>query len=109
MNSVAVGAARGLIVRGLANGPASRNTEYPNSSCNSGTAGFLCLMEYVGVRYELMQTTNPSGWKWIAHVGERQPAGFSSSRDLAIHAAKRAIEKALRDAGENRKGKPPKP
>jgi hypothetical protein len=25
-------------------------------------------MQHMGVRYELMQTTNPSGWKWIAHL-----------------------------------------
>jgi len=59
-------------------------------------------MDHMGVRYELMQTTNPSGWKWVAHLGEIQPAGFSSSKDLAIHAAKRAIEKALKEAEDKK-------
>jgi hypothetical protein len=59
-------------------------------------------MEYKGVRYELLQTMNPAGWKWVAHVGESQPAGFSSSRDLASHAAKRAIEKALKEADDKK-------
>jgi hypothetical protein len=51
-------------------------------------------MEHNGVRYELLQTMNPPGWKWVAHISPiKQAAGFSSSKDLAIHAAKRAIEK----------------
>jgi hypothetical protein len=63
-------------------------------------------MEHKGVRYELLQTTNPSGWKWIAHLSPlKTQAGFSSLKQLAIHAAKRAIEKAL-EAEEKRKGKP---
>jgi hypothetical protein len=63
-------------------------------------------MEHKGVRYELLQTAHPSGWKWVAHVSAtKQTTGFSSSKDLAIHAAKRAIEKAL-EAEEKRNGKP---
>jgi hypothetical protein len=59
-------------------------------------------MEYKGVRYDLLQTTNPSGWKWVAHLSARQPAGFSSSKQLAIHAAERAIEKALEEAEDKK-------
>jgi len=52
-------------------------------------------MEHEGIRYELLQTTNPCGWKWVAHLSHTQQAtGFSRSRDIAIHAAKRAIENA---------------
>jgi hypothetical protein len=53
-------------------------------------------MNYKGVRYELQQTTNPAGWKWVAHLSPtKQAVGFSSSKVLAEHAAKRAIEKTL--------------
>jgi hypothetical protein len=51
-------------------------------------------MLHKGVRYELLQTVHPSGWKWVvSHT--KQTTGFSFSKDLAIRAAKRAIEKAL--------------
>jgi predicted RNase H-like HicB family nuclease len=63
-------------------------------------------MEHKRVRYELLQTVHPSGWKWVAHVSHiKQTTGFSSSKDLAIRAAKRAIEKALA-AEEKREGNP---
>ena len=53
-------------------------------------------MYHKGVRYELLQTVHPSGWKWIAHISHtKQITGFSRSKELAIHAAKRAIEKGL--------------
>jgi hypothetical protein len=53
-------------------------------------------MEHKGVRYELLETSDPCGWKWVAHVSNtKQATGFSRSKDIAIHAAKRAIEKAL--------------
>jgi hypothetical protein len=56
----------------------------------------LPLMEHNGVRYELLETVNPPGWKWVARISPiKQAAGFSASKELAVHAAKRAIEKAL--------------
>jgi len=63
-------------------------------------------MEHKGVRYMVLQTVHPSGWKWVAHISHtKQTTGFSSSKDLAIRAAKRAIEKALA-AEEKREGNP---
>jgi hypothetical protein len=60
-------------------------------------------MDHKGVRYELLQTVHPSGWKWIVHLSPiRTQTGFSSSKDLAIHAAKRAIEKALKEAEDKK-------
>jgi len=54
------------------------------------------FMEHERVRYELVETTVPSGWKWVAHISHtKQATGFSRSKEIAIHAAKRAIEKAL--------------
>jgi predicted RNase H-like HicB family nuclease len=58
-------------------------------------------MDHKGIRYELLQTV--SGWKWVAHISHtKQATGFSSSRELAIRAAKRAIEKALEEAEDDR-------
>jgi len=53
-------------------------------------------MEHKGVRYELVQTADPPGWKWVVHLSSmRTQTGFSSDKQLAIHAAIRAIDKAL--------------
>jgi hypothetical protein len=47
----------------------------------------------------LLQAVSPSGWKWVVHLSPiKTQTGFSFSKDLAIHAAKRAIEKALKEA-----------
>jgi hypothetical protein len=55
-------------------------------------------MEHKGVRYELLQTVHPAGWKWVAHISHtKQATGISSSKELATHAAKRAIEKTLKE------------
>ena len=56
-------------------------------------------MEHKGVRYELLQTEHAFGWKWVAHISPtRQITGFSSYKEIAIQAAKRAIEIALHAA-----------
>ena len=50
-------------------------------------------MEHRGVRYVLVQTAEPAGWKWVVHLtSTKTQTGFSSDKQLAIHAAKRAIE-----------------
>jgi hypothetical protein len=56
----------------------------------------ISFMEHKGIRYELLQTLHPEGWKWVAHIGHtKQITGFNTSKNLAVYAAKRAIEKAL--------------
>ena len=53
-------------------------------------------MEYRGVRYELVHTVIPAGWKWIVHLSPvRTQTRFASDKQLAIHAAMRAIDKAV--------------
>ena len=53
-------------------------------------------MEYRGMRYELVQTGNPAGWKWVVHLNSvRMQSGFSSDKQLAIFAAMHAINKAI--------------
>jgi len=70
-------------------------------------------MDHKGFRYELLQTASPAGWKWVVHISRfRQITGFSLSREIATHAAKRAIETAKRafeealEADEKRQGQP---
>ncbi len=62
------------------------------------TTGFMIVYVYIAgllIQY-VVQTVHPSGWKWVAHISHtKQTTGFSSSKDLAVRAAKRAIEKAL--------------
>ena len=53
-------------------------------------------MEYRGIRYEVVQTANPSGFKWVVHLdATRTKTGISYSRRTAILDAERAIDKAL--------------
>ena len=53
-------------------------------------------MEYKGIQYEVIQTANPTGWKWTVQLdGGRTKTGLSISREYAIFAATNAIEKAL--------------
>jgi len=65
--------------------------------------GGCFVMEYRGFRYELLQMTSPSGWKWIVHLGPtKTQTGFSRSKEIAAFAATRAIDKALKaTTGEN--------
>ena len=63
-------------------------------------------MEHNGLRYEVLQMTSPSGWKWIVHLSPtKTQTGFCRSKDVAIFAATRAIDKAV-EAEKNKKGKP---
>jgi len=56
-------------------------------------------MDHKGLRYEVLQTVHPAGWKWVAHISPtREVRGFSSYKEIAINAAKRAIEKALKES-----------
>ncbi len=54
-------------------------------------------MEYKGVEYSVVQTANPTGWKWTAFLdATRTRTGVAHSRAHAILDAKRAIEKAVK-------------
>jgi hypothetical protein len=53
------------------------------------------------IEYQILQTANPTGWKWTVHMDQRRTkTGESSSRGSAIFSAIRAIDRAL--------GAPPK-
>ena len=53
-------------------------------------------MEHKGIQYQVVQTANPTGFKWTVHLDEnRTKTGVSSSKGNAIFNAVRAIDKAL--------------
>jgi hypothetical protein len=57
-------------------------------------------MDYKGIEYEVLQTANPTGWKWIVHLDAgRRKSGISFSKPMAITSAKHAIKKALKVLG----------
>jgi hypothetical protein len=62
-------------------------------------------MRYKGYDYNVVQTANPTGWKWTVQLDEtRTKVGSASSRDFAILFAKRAIEKAAKPKTAGRNG-----
>jgi macrodomain Ter protein organizer (MatP/YcbG family) len=54
-------------------------------------------MEYKGLNYNVVQTANPSGWKWTVWLDEtRTKSGTSFSRASAMTFAQQAIEKIIK-------------
>jgi predicted RNase H-like HicB family nuclease len=54
-------------------------------------------VEYKGFEYKVVQTANPTGWKWVISLDEmRTKAGTGFSRDTAIRFAELAIDKHLK-------------
>jgi hypothetical protein len=67
----------------------------PDSNDKMGSALFRC-MEHKGVPYQVVQTANPTGWRWTVEFDDgRTRTGTSFSRGNAIFTAIRAIEKVL--------------
>lgn len=53
-------------------------------------------MRYRDIEYQVVQTANPTGWKWTVQLDdERTRTGTGISRNHAIGLAQRAIDKAL--------------
>ena len=53
-------------------------------------------MKYREIEYQVVQTANPTGWKWTVHLdGKRTKTGAGYSRASAIALAQRAIDKAV--------------
>jgi hypothetical protein len=51
-------------------------------------------MEHKGIRYDVLRTTSPNGWKWVVHItASDTKTGFSYSKEMAAFAAKKAIER----------------
>ena len=54
-------------------------------------------MEYKGIRFEIVETTNPCRWKWIVFLTPtRMRTGVALTRADAVLDAESAIEEALR-------------
>ena len=52
-------------------------------------------MEHRGVEYRIIQGIQRGLWKWSVETGTGTKSGTSDSKDAAMTAAKRAINKAL--------------
>jgi hypothetical protein len=62
-------------------------------------------MEHKGVPYRILQTANPTGWKWVVETSAgRTKTGETYSRARAIQLAQTAINKMI----ANYQGSPPK-
>jgi hypothetical protein len=56
----------------------------------------VALVEHKGIQYQVVQTANPTGYKWTAHLTENKiKTGLSDSRDSATFNAVRVIDRAL--------------
>ena len=54
-------------------------------------------MEYRGIEYTVVQTANPTGWKWVVSIdGKRTKTGDCFSRVRGISAAQKAIDKVVK-------------
>ena len=53
-------------------------------------------MDHKGIQYQVVQTANPTGFKWTVNLDDnRIKTGVSCSRGNPIFKAVRAIERAL--------------
>ena len=53
-------------------------------------------MEYKGIQFEIIETTNPCCWKWIVFLdATRMRTGIALTRADAVLDAESTIEKAL--------------
>jgi hypothetical protein len=58
----------------------------------------LVRMDHKGIEYQIVQTANPTGFKWVVHLdATKTRTGITSSRKAAIFEAQWAIDKALND------------
>jgi hypothetical protein len=53
-------------------------------------------MEHKGIEYRVVQTANPTGFRWTTELDNKTQTGVSSSKGNAIFNAVRAIDKALK-------------
>jgi hypothetical protein len=55
-------------------------------------------MEHKGVQYQVVQTANPSGFRWTVQLDEnRTRTGVARAKGNAIFQAVRFIDRALRE------------
>ena len=55
-------------------------------------------MDYKGIEYTVVQTANPTGWKWtVLLTATRTRTGIAQSRAHAVLDAEHAIDKAIKE------------
>jgi hypothetical protein len=55
-------------------------------------------VEHKGIEYQILQMANPSGWRWVVHLGVgKVKTGIASSRGNATFKAVRVIDSAVKD------------
>jgi len=55
------------------------------------------MMQHMGFEYSVLQTANPTGWKWVILLDEkRTKVGHAFSRASAVSFAEFAIKKLAR-------------
>ena len=55
-------------------------------------------MDHKGIKYHVVQTANPTGFKWTVHLDEtRTRTGQSYSKGSAILDAQKKIDRALKE------------
>jgi hypothetical protein len=55
-------------------------------------------MEYRGIEYAIVQTSNPTGWKWVLSIqGKRPKSGTGPNRLYAIRSAEKVIDGYLKE------------
>jgi hypothetical protein len=54
-------------------------------------------MDYKGIEYHVVQTANPTGWRWTVHMEGREPrTGSGHNRTAAVALAQIAIDKLIK-------------
>jgi len=54
-------------------------------------------MEHKDVRFDVVQTASPTGWKWTVYIPGRRPkSGTTINTPMAIQLAETAIDRAIR-------------
>ena len=68
------------------------------SDSNIRWSQWLSFMEYKGTQYQVVQTSNPTGWRWTVRFAEsRTKTGSCYNRTVAIALAQRAIDREVEE------------
>ena len=69
------------------------------SDSNIRWSQWLSFMEYKGTQYQVVQTSNPTGWRWTVRFAEsRTKTGSCYNRTVAIALAQRAIDREVEES-----------
>jgi hypothetical protein len=59
-------------------------------------------MEYRGVEFTVVQTANPTGWKWTVHLGDgKEKNGECDTRAAGIRFAQRVMDRHVRELAKS--------